>query len=169
MPSTYTPIATQALSSAAASVTFSSIPNTYTDLVFILNVRTVSAVTGVQFFCRLNGDGASNYSWTNVAGNGSSAYSERLTNDAYCRLGTVAGSLSASGIFSPNIINLQNYSNTTTNKTILTRGNTTSAEVAASVSLWRSTSAISSVVFYVAGLANWDTGSTFTLYGIKAA
>jgi hypothetical protein len=166
---TYTAIAEQTLGSAAASVTFSSIPQTYTDLVFVLNARTVSAVTGVQFFCRINGDSATNYSWTQVAGDGSTAYSDRLTNDAYCRLGNVAGSSAASGTFSPNIINFQNYSNTTTNKTILTRGSTAGSEVLASVSLWRSTSAISSVVFYVAGLANWDTGSTFSLYGIAAA
>jgi hypothetical protein len=166
---TYTPIATQTLASTAGSVTFSSIPGSYTDLVFVINARTVSATTGVQFFCRMNGDGATNYSWTQMSGNGSSTSSDRLTSDAYCRLGIVTGSSAASGTFSPNIINFQNYKNTTTNKTILTRASLGNNDVAASVSLWRSTAAITSVVFYVGGLANWEVGSIFTLYGIAAA
>jgi len=166
---TYTPLATQTLSSTAGTVTFSSIPGTYTDLVFVFNARTVLAQQGVQFFCRMNGDGANNYSWTQISGNGSSTSSDRLSNDAYCRLGIVAGSSATSGTFSPNIINFQNYANTAYYKTVLTRASLANNDVAASVSLWRSTSAITSVVFYVGGLANWEVGSTFTLYGIAAA
>jgi len=41
--STYTPIATQTLSSAVTSVTFSSIPQTYTDLILVMNVTNSSA------------------------------------------------------------------------------------------------------------------------------
>jgi hypothetical protein len=66
------------------------------------------------------------------------------------------------------IVNFQNYANTTTNKTILTRGSVAAGQVTAAVSLWRSTAAITSIVLYTAGLANWASGSQFTLYGIKA-
>lgn len=166
---TYTPLATQTLTSTAGSVTFSSISGSYTDLVFIVSARTVSATAGVQFFCRMNGDGNTNYSWMQLGGNGSTIFTDRLNNDGYCRLGIIAGSSATSGIFSPNIINFQNYTNTNLYKTILTRASLANNDVTAAVSLWRSTSAITSVVFYVGGLANWEIGSTFTLYGIAAA
>ena len=79
---TYEPIETQTLSSAAGSVTFTSIPQTYTDLVLVVNGRKDSSVSVDAFYCRINGDGSSNYSWTSVAGDGSSAYSERTSNDS---------------------------------------------------------------------------------------
>jgi hypothetical protein len=169
LPSTLTPIATQTLTAAAGTITFSSIPQTYTDLVVIANGRMTAAGQDQAFFCRLNGDGATNYSWTQLAGNGTSAYSDRLTNDSYCRLGKITGSSAASGHFANNVINFQNYFNTTTNKTILTRGNASNAELNAAVSLWRSTAAITSITFYCAGLNNWEIGSSFTIYGVKAA
>jgi hypothetical protein len=59
---------------------------------------------------------------------------------------------------------LQNYSNTTTNKTAISRFSSTTGDVAAFASLWRSTSAITSIKIYqVSG--NLNTGSTFTYTG----
>jgi hypothetical protein len=169
MPSTYTPIAAQTLASAAGSVTFSSIPSTYTDLILIVNGRKDTAVNTDAFFCRLNGDGGSNYSSTELNGDGSSATSFRTSNDAYCRLGVIPGTSAGSSIYGVSIVNFLNYANTTTNKSMLTRGSVASGQVTGSVSLWRSTAAINSIVLYTAGLGNWASGSIFTLYGIKAA
>jgi hypothetical protein len=61
-----------------------------------------------------------------------------------------------------------NYSNTTTNKSVLGRASNPSANTTACVGLWRNTAAITSVSVYGVG-ANFTVGSTFTLYGIKAA
>ena len=165
MPSTYTPIATQTLGSAASSVTFSSIPQTYTDLVLILNLKSVSGSTAyprIQF----NSDSGSNYSTTYVTGNGTTATSGRTTNS----LGYITGfTVESSTEFNFNdICNIQNYSNTTTKKTTLVRCNNAAGHTEAMVNLWNNTAAINTIDLINVN-ANFATGSTFTLYGIKAA
>jgi hypothetical protein len=66
------------------------------------------------------------------------------------------------------IVNIINYSNTTTYKTLLGRGNTSASRIQATVGLWRSTSAINRIDLNIQG-DNFAVGSTFTLYGIAAA
>jgi len=159
MPSTYTPIATTTLGSAQSSVTFSGISQTYTDLVLVINGSSSASGTAIVTY---NSDSGSNYSNTGLNGNGSSASSFGLTSTTYLVLGEMYN-------YNCTLINqIQNYSNTTTNKTNLSRANSASNFVQANVGLWRSTSAVSSLQLYVSG-ANWNSGSTFTLYGIKAA
>jgi hypothetical protein len=159
--STYTPIASQTLSSAAASVTFSGIPQTYTDLVLVVAGTNASGLSGNGI--RFNSDTSSNYSSTNLDGNGSSASSARHTNQTYIRAGISFTSQSIS------IINIQNYANTTTNKTVLARGGAAESYVRADVGLWRSTSAINSIFYFVDSGANFGAGTTFNLYGIATS
>lgn len=162
---TYEAIATQTLGSATASVTFSSIPSTYTDLVLVTNVKAVSGTT--DLVCRVNGDTGTNYSWTALAGNGGTAYSTRESNFSRGYLEYVAYIGSALNFNS--ITSFMNYANTTTYKTFLSRGNNASYGAGAVVNTWRSTSAITSILIYLDNSANLDTGSTFSLYGIKSA
>lgn len=163
MPSTYEPIATQTLGSAAASVTFSSIPATYTDLVLILNAGV--SVATANSFMRFNSDSGSNYSFTQLRGNGSSATSHRLSNQTGMNIDYDGFT---TDIANNVIIHIQNYANSTTNKTALMRTNSPAYSTLATVGLWRSTAAITSIYLQVVG-HNFITGSTFTLYGIKAA
>jgi hypothetical protein len=160
---TYEPIATTTLGSTAASYTFSSIPGTYTDLIIITNVK--SPTTG-NMFIQFNGDTATNYSRTVLAGNGTSAVSARNSTIAkiYC---DYFGYFNT-GFDNTKIIQIQNYSNTTTFKTSLIRSGAAATGTDAIVGLWRSTSAITSIRLDSDG-ANFSTGSTFTLYGIAAA
>lgn len=163
---TYTPIATNTLASAQTTVTFSSIPGTYTDLVVVCSMRTTGA--NYQPILRFNGDSGSNYSSTTVWGNGTSAGSNRHTNQngIYANPGSGIGT---AGDFMPWIINVMNYSNTTTNKTTVARFNNAVSVVNGGVGLWRSTSAITSLSLVAeAGSNDFQSGSTFTLYGIKA-
>jgi hypothetical protein len=161
--STYTPIATTTLGSAAASYTFSSIPSTYTDLVLIA-VGTLS--DGGNLGLRFNSDSGANYSNTVVYGSGTAALSARSTSTT----GLVFASMASSTNYLSNaIINIMNYSNTTTYKTALERGNNNSTLVRADVGLWRSTAAINSIYVYDYTGGNLDTGLTLTLYGIQAA
>ncbi len=164
--STYTPIATQTLGSAASSVTFSSIPSTYTDLILVANTGFTSTGSDNQFEARVNSDTGSNYSVTGLFGNGSGAYSYRQSNNTWIEMNRINYSLTSNII-----MQFQNYSNTSTYKTILTRTNGTNDQVSATVNLWRSTSAISSISLanYYAGINTFFAGSTFTLYGIAAA
>jgi hypothetical protein len=165
MPATYEPISTQTLGSAVPTVTFSSIPSTYTDLVLVYEAGNSGDIYDGTF-ARFNGDTGSNYSWTYLLGNGSSAISGR--ESSVTRTG--AGASGASRGMST--IQLMNYANTTTYKTILTRRSVVDASgnsMGAEVGLWRSTAAISTVALTVQSGTNFDAGSTFTLYGIKAA
>ena len=166
MPSTYTPIATQTLGSATATVTFSSIPSTYTDLVLIISGRVSSTTGNNNTAIRFNGDSGNNYSMTRLTGDGLAAASDRVSNTSYAGWALVANSSSSE--FSPIIYNIQNYSNTTTNKTLIGRGNWTAQFVSATVSMWRNTTAITSIDITQTG-TNWVVGSTFTLYGVKSA
>jgi hypothetical protein len=166
MPSTYTPLATTTLGSDTADVTFSSISGSYTDLIVVTNSgasTTDSAVT-----LRFNSDSGSNYSFTNIYGNGTTAASVRSSaTSAY-----VAWYICPIAAIEHNVVaHIMNYSNTTTFKTVISRANRASASsfpgTESIVSLWRSTSAITSI--RIAGGGNLKAGSTFTLYGIASA
>lgn len=157
MPSTYTPIATTTLGSNAGSVTFSSIPSTYTDIIAVCNIKLSS---GSTIYTQVNGDNGNNYSKTSLEGENGVASSSRNSNINSPLFG-YSGSTTAVG---NTIINYQNYANTTTYKTFIGRGNYTDY-VVASVALWRNTAAITSIL--IGG--SFATGSTFTLYGVKSA
>jgi hypothetical protein len=168
MANTYEPISTTTLSTASASVTFSSISGSYTDLVVVFDG---TAATGdYNIILTFNSDTGSNYSWTDIEGNGSSAASYRLSNQtgikfAYNLVGTSTSQCNT-------IMHIMNYSNTTTYKTALGRVNSATAPIykgtTAGVGLWRNTNAITSVKIQLI-TENFNSGSTFTLYGIKAA
>ena len=158
---TYEPIATTTLGSAQATVTFSSISGSYTDLILIANLLPVSSA---RVKLRVNSDTGSNYSYTILFGDGTSSGSGRessITEINYYWNSTPSG-------WSNYILNFQNYSNTTTYKTIVARGNSTGVETFANVGLWRSTSAINAIEIR-SSVGTFDTGSTFTLYGIASA
>lgn len=169
MATTYEPIATTTLSSGTGTVTFSSIPNTYTDLVL---VTSVIGTTGDYLRVRFgNGsiDSGSNYSTTVLAasnGSGGPA-SYRYANNTVAYV--IVEGLTNSSNPSINVMNIFNYSNTSTYKTFINRSAHTSGTVTeTSVSMWRSTSAIDTVRVFQ-DTYNMAAGSTFTLYGIKAA
>jgi hypothetical protein len=164
---TYTPIFTTTLGSAQASVTFSSIPSTYTDLVLVISANEI---TGNNIFLQFNGDTGSNYSRTFLSGTGSSSLSGRDTTQTNMQIDAYGYAPTAANTFGVLNAFIQNYSNTTTYKTVLSRANNASAGVDACVGLWKSTAAINSILIDIIGTtANFNTGSTFSLYGILAA
>ena len=153
----YTLISETVLSSSAASVTFSSIPQTYTDLVFEFLANTTATVgTLLQF----NGDTGTNYSSTQLYGSGTSATSARTTN-ATSIAGSVIGAYPAPGLW-----NLLSYANTSVYKTVLVRGGNQDY-VSGYVGLWRSTAAITSLLVSPGGGNSWQSGSVFRLWGVK--
>ena len=164
MPFTYEPIATQTLGSAASTVTFSSIPSTYTDLILIAKAGSTGGANNL--YIRFNGDTASNYSGTTLTSDGGSATSQRSLNVTEIIL-NYYGYLS-NDLNSAHIINIFNYANTSVNKTLLSRANNAANGVALAGGLWRSSAAITSINLFAGG-STLISGSTFTLYGIKAA
>ena len=165
--STYTPIATTTLGSNANSLTFSSISGSYTDLAIVFgNLGGSSAQT---IYVQPNSDTGTNYSWTVINGEGTTPQSIRATTTSSgLVLGGSIGGLPA-GTNAMGTMSIQNYSNTTTFKTSLSRYSAGSVETQAAVALWRSTSAITSLKIYATSSANILAGATFTLYGITAA
>ncbi len=161
MSSTYEPIATNTLGSGQSSITFSSIPSTYTDLVLVAAIKGTSTIYRQL---TVNGDNGSNYSITELIGDGSTASSSRQSSAT--AMGMMEATNSSSDGTAVSIFNFMNYANTTTYKTVITRSNKHN-RTGAIVGLWRSTSAINSIT--LSAFSNtYATGSTFTLYGIKA-
>jgi len=161
---TYVALATQTVSgTSTATVTLSSIAATYTDLIIVITGGSNGGSLRMQF----NSDTGTNYSVTVVAGTGSAANSARQSSqNAILIAGVYAGGTANSN----SITQIQNYSNTTTYKTALSRNGDAAGETNASVGLWRSTSAISTIaITAINGTGTWTNGSTISLYGIKAA
>ena len=167
MPATYEPIATTTLGSAASSITFSSIPATYTDLRLVL-VGSRETAGSSDVLLRFNGTGGTAYSQTILYGDGSSAASARDTstssiNMTYFGVGLTTGlRMYTADIFS--------YAGST-NKTALVESNEDangSGRVGRRVGLWRNTAAITQVSVTVSS-DNFAIGTVATLYGIKAA
>lgn len=162
MAKTYEPIATYTVPSAQASYTFNSIPSTYTDLVLVsVPLTTATAVIQIRF----NGDTNTNYSNTYIQGDGTSATASRSSNDTAFPIAYSSATTTPYAV----VTNFMNYSNTTTYKTALSRSNAATVVNLTYVDLWRSTAAINSITILCSGAASLNTGSTFTLYGIKAA
>jgi hypothetical protein len=159
MPKTYEPIASVTLTGNQTGFDFTGIPQTYTDLVLIIDANTTVIVNG---FIQFNSDASTLYSNVYLYGSGSGTASGRESTktksyfpDAYF--------ITGKGI---HIAHIMNYSNTTTYKTIITRENVREAFIFERTILYRSTSAITSI--NLTG-GTFVTGSTFSLYGIKAA
>ena len=161
--SSYNAIGTVTLSSGQTQVTFPNIPQIYTDLVVVVEG---AGSTGGDLKFTLNGDAATNYSTTWFSGDGSTATSLRHNNYAYAeadRWESVTTTLGAT----MHILDVMNYSNSTTFKTTLIRSNSAAAGTSALVSLYRSTAAITSMTLFLSG-GTFSTGSTFSLYGVGA-
>lgn len=175
MPSTYTPITSTTLSSAQSSVTFSSISGTYTDLILVFsNVKLSSGDSAIDFQVG-NGsvDTGSNYDF-NIAGARSSSttpFSHSLDTTTLGRSNWFTSITTSQAAMSQ--IHFINYSNTTTFKSILANssvdpGSANYSGVELTLTTWRSTSAINTIKI-MPNVSTFTAGSTFTLYGIKAA
>lgn len=165
MPKTYEPISSQTVGTAVATITLSSIPQTYTDLVLVMTGTT--SLTGASLRLQFNSDTTSLYSDTYLLGNSTSASSGRDLTQTSIRASQNAtgGTLNVQRV---NIFQIFSYTNTTTFKTVLVRGNA-DLEVGLNAGLYRSTNAITALNLFNSSSATFGVGTSFTLYGIKAA
>lgn len=168
---TYEPIATTTFGSNTANYTFSSIPSTYKDLVLVGRCEMTGA--GSTVYCQLNGDINNNYftmamerQWTvsaiqynrgTAAGFGLYGWSNGYPGNNY------------SFMFETHF---NNYSQSTTTKTMLTEsaaGSAPASYVAQGIysNMWNSFDAISSIKIYSNGADLFQTGTMFTLWGLK--
>jgi len=157
MPTTtYTPIANTTLGSSATSITFSSISQSYRDLVLVINGPAMFGDVSL----RLNSDSGNNYSYVVMYGTGSSSLSGQASSQSLAAISYNA----ASSPFSV-IVNFLDYSATDKHKTLLSRGNQADAYVLAYADRWANTAAITSIQI----LNNtYPVGTTLALYGVAA-
>jgi hypothetical protein len=165
---TYEPIATTTLGSAAASITFSSIPATYTDLRLVWTVRASS--TSVFPYVTFNNDSGTNYSWPRLYGDGTSALSQRNNDRAYIGVLWMTAISNATDQFNLLTMDVFSYAGSTFKTTLTTASGDKngSGTVEMAAALWRSTSAINRLDL-TASSSTWAAGTTATLYGIKNA
>ena len=169
MPSTYEPIATTTLGSAAASITFSSIPATYTDLRLVL----VGKGNGGEIYPKgyFNSDSSSsNYSYTTLEGNGSAASSGGNTNND--RFALLTTGYPNNTVFTFVTFDIFSYAGSTFKTGLATTSTDKngSGGTGRIVNLWRSTAAITGITVTDGGAGfGWAAGTTATLYGILKA
>jgi len=166
MPATYEKIATTTLGSAATNITFSSIPATYTDL--RISFTSITSADNLNLKMRYNSDTGSNYSTTQLYGDGSTAYSGRSTNEGFIWLDL--GGVTDNVYPTFNAIDIFNYAGSTFKTCLISTSADTngSGYVGNTVGLWRSTSAITSVALLLTS-GNINAGGIATLYGILKA
>jgi hypothetical protein len=151
------------------TVTFSSIPSTYTSLQIRLSVLTVTA--GADLTVRLNGDAGNNYARHLLYGNGATVAASGQT--------AISGLLLDSGLVATKttspmvgIVDIHDYTSTTRNKTMRSiegLDNNGTGDLTLGSSVWLNTAAVTSVTIAILGAPNYAAGTTFALYGIKGA
>jgi hypothetical protein len=165
MASTYDLIATQTLGSTAASITFSSIAASWTDLRLIFH-GTMTASAGV--YLRYNNNTSLTYSWILLYSDGSSALSSRPTDTAGFNLGPAAFQTSTPGMAQVDIFS---YAGATNKTALLTQSLDLNGSgfTSVSVSNWPSTAAITRIDLINQSSTTFAVGTVVSLYGIKAA
>lgn len=165
MPATYEPISSTTVGSGGvANVEFTSIPGTFTDLVVVFHGLGETSTTNLDM--RFNSDTGSNYSFTRLFGNGTSAGSNRQSSQNVLR--TSYDATLVSSAYTTEVIQIMSYANTNVYKTALVSAARAGSGVDRVVGLWRSTSAITSVTLFHPS-TDIGEGSVVSLYGIKAA
>ena len=170
MPSTYTLIASNTVGSGgASSITFSSIPSTYTDLVIKTSARSTNALSSISsMLMRFNGS-SSSYTDRRIVGSGASASSDSNVYSGYIYLGEANGGGSTASTFGNTEFYIPNYTSANF-KSVSTdnvqENNNTTAYAQLIAGLWSNTAAITSIEIFVNG-TTFGQYSTFYLYGIK--
>lgn len=161
--SAYVPLANMTVSVPATTVTFSSISQSFRDLVFVINYRS-STTTGLT--ARINSDSGTNYNSIDLRGSGASTSSTALSNQTSMQIGNAAP-FSGPAIFNLNVLD---YSTSNKHKNVLSRsGNAnTGAGVDATASRWANTAAVTSMSFTLNGGLSFAVGDTLCLYGVSA-
>jgi hypothetical protein len=165
MALTYEPIATYTTTGNVSGINFTSIPNTYTDLV--VSISGISNGTANStIVTTINGDGGSNYSGVQMYYQGTgTAGANKNTNETYIAIARAMGVNPNNGGRTLVNVYIFDYANTNKYKTLLAQMQNMPSGVEVDVGNWRSNAAITSINFG----ANWATGTVYTLYGIKAA
>lgn len=175
MPNTFTLIASSTVGAGgAADITFSSIPNTFTDLCIKLSGRS-DRNSGDSNAVKITFNGSTTgYTWRTLYGNGSTAYSytqSTFFSDAGFagfgnqNTGNTASTFSNHEIYIPNYASSSNKSFSTDS---VQENNAANAYATFAANLWSNSAAITSIKLAPEGF-NFVQYSTAYLYGVKNA
>ena len=161
----YESIATYTVGTAQATISFTSIPSTYSHL----QLRCLSKNTSADYSIRaqFNSDTASNYTLHGLYGNGTTAAAYGFANQTTTEIGLSADT--TANVFGAAVTDILDYANTNKYKTVrvLTGYDKNGAgSIDLRSGLWRSTSAINTILLS-SGAGNFAQYSSFALYGIK--
>ncbi len=171
-------IATATGTGSSGTITFSSIPSTYQHLQIRYSSRTSRTGVALEgFFVRFNSDSGNNYAYHLLYGNGTSI--DATVNAASAANALPGWTTTNEGLadsMGVGIIDIHDYASTTKNKTLraisgydYNNSGSVPGRISLASSLWMNTSAINSISIITAAGFNWNTTSTFALYGIKGA
>ena len=154
-----------------ASVTFSSIPSTYTHLQIRALGRSSFANTFSSIEIQFNADTGANYAWHYLKGSGSAASASASTSDTVMRAIDFVSASQASSIFSAYTMDILDYTNTSKNTTMRILGGgdcNGSGGIVLHSGAWFNTSAVTSIKLAASNSSNFEQYSSFALYGIKS-
>ena len=168
--STYTPLANITLGSTATSITFSSISQSYRDLVLVVFSRDTNASVVTTQFLRVNNVSSGNlYSNVLMQGTSGGANSTSSSSQNEWGIGFSAGANASSGIFAQNTYHFMDYSATDKHKTVLARNDAadaTNGGARAAALRYADTAAITTI--NVLPATSFAAGTTATLFGIAS-
>lgn len=161
--STYIPMANITLGSTAASVVFSSISQSYRDLMLVI---TIPSGFDANSDIRINSDTnySNNYSRIRMYGNGTSAVHDANSGSSNPAANHDFGGLRAN---SHTIMQFMDYSATDKHKNILVSNAAPNNYTQALITRWASTAAITNIDLRATS-QNLPVGATFALYGVAA-
>jgi hypothetical protein len=168
----YESIATATGTGASGTITFSSIPSTYSSLQ--IRVLSRSSGTGRNIQVRFNSDTGANYAQHNLRGFGTGVAAAGSASVTEIEAGWIATSTDATNVMGASLIDIHDYASTTKNKTVRAisgidnNTSSTSYRIYLYSGLWMNTTAVNSISL-ISNSGNWTTASVFSLYGIKGA
>jgi hypothetical protein len=158
-------------SGGAANVEFTSIPSTYQHLQIRAVFRSArSEAFDANLYMQVNGDTGNNYNAHDLTGSGSSASASSGGTGAQASIGYGPTNGRTASAFGGIVLDILDYGSTTKNKTMRSLSGydaNGTGIVALSSGLWMSTSAVTSLKFFIFSY-NLVQHSTFALYGVKA-
>jgi hypothetical protein len=160
--SAWTPLANLTLTSSQAQVNFTSISQSYRDLVLVMNPLTAATE---ELYLRLNADTGTTYNYVTMRGSSGGKGSSVVTSTNQISLGATTYSYTTSQ--AAFVVNVMDYSQTDKQKALLIRSNEPSS-VEANAARWANTAAVTQIRIYGRFGQNFTTGASFALYGVSA-
>jgi len=155
----------------SATITFSSIPATYTHLQIRGIYRTNRASFPDFLKVRYNSDSGNNYSEHRLQGDGSSASSAGTANLDYAQWAAIASAAASANVFSGGVFDLLDYTNTNkykTNRTLTGFDNNGSGRIHLESGSWRNTAAVNTITIISGSGSTFQQYTQFALYGVKS-